>query len=75
MNHEETLLDVTGMTCGSCVRHVGDALRAVPGVLAVEVDLRAGRVRVRHTAGSAVPERLVQAVVQVGYGASARAHA
>ena len=75
MNTEETVLEVEGMTCGSCVRHVGDALRAFPGVLGVDVDLRARSARVRHVPGGVSGERLVQAVVQVGYGASPRTNA
>ena len=38
-------LDVQGMSCGSCVRHVTQALQTVPGVGNVEVDLPTGRVR------------------------------
>ncbi len=39
-------LQVQGMTCGSCVKHVSKALQAVPGVTHVEVDLASGRARV-----------------------------
>lgn len=39
-------LEVQGMSCGSCVRHVTEALRPLPGVSGVEVDLQTGRVRV-----------------------------
>jgi copper chaperone CopZ len=39
-------LDVQGMTCGSCVKHVTQALQAVPGVTQVDVDLANGRARV-----------------------------
>jgi len=39
-------LEVKGMTCGSCVKHVTKALQAVPGVTHVEVDLANGRARV-----------------------------
>jgi copper chaperone CopZ len=39
-------LEVQGMTCGSCVKHVTKALQAVPGVTNVEVDLANGRARV-----------------------------
>jgi copper chaperone CopZ len=39
-------LEVQGMTCGSCVKHVTKALQAVPGVTHVEVDLASGRARV-----------------------------
>jgi copper chaperone CopZ len=35
-------LKVTGMTCGSCVKHVEKALSAVAGVQKVVVDLSAG---------------------------------
>ena len=34
-----TTLRIIGMTCNGCVRHVDKALRAVPGVTAVEVAL------------------------------------
>ncbi len=35
-------ISVTGMTCQNCVRHVTQALAALPGVRSAEVDLRAG---------------------------------
>ena len=39
-------LQVQGMSCGSCVKHVTEALRPVEGVSDVTVDLQAGRVKV-----------------------------
>jgi copper chaperone len=33
---------ITGMTCGGCVKHVEKALRSVPGVTGVTVDLAKG---------------------------------
>jgi copper chaperone len=36
-------LQVQGMTCGSCVKHVTKALQSVPGVGRVEVDFANGR--------------------------------
>ncbi|PUE60671.1 hypothetical protein B9Z44_02450 [Limnohabitans curvus] len=39
-------LKIEGMTCGKCVKHVKQALGAVPGVDHVEVDLANGRARV-----------------------------
>lgn len=65
----ETVLSVTGMGCSSCVGHVGDALRALPGVEEVSVDLEGGRARVRHDARATV-DAIVAAVVAAGYGAS-----
>jgi len=35
-------ISVSGMTCANCVRHVTEALRALPGVRAVNVDLASG---------------------------------
>jgi Cu+-exporting ATPase len=34
--------NVTGMTCQNCVRHVSQALNALPGVRSVQVDLDSG---------------------------------
>ena len=39
-------LNVEGMSCGSCVKHVTEALNTVEGVTKVDVDLQAARVRV-----------------------------
>lgn len=43
MNMSQTI-NVTGMTCQNCVRHVREALQALPGVRSVQVDLPTGRV-------------------------------
>ena len=70
MNDHETRLEVTGMTCGSCVRHVTEALRAVAGVRDVEVQLRDGVVRVWHGPEVGAGDALVAAVRAAGYGAA-----
>lgn len=67
-NTRETTLNITGMSCGSCVRHVSEALRALDGVTQVEVELRTGAVRVRHDAGTAIAS-LIDAVAKAGYPA------
>jgi len=59
-------LQVEGMTCGSCVRHVNAALAPVAGVAEVEVDLAAGRVRV---AGDADLQALLDVLQDAGYPA------
>lgn len=59
-------LDVQGMTCGVCVQRVTAALLPIDGVHDVDVDLRAGRVRV--TAGPNVaPSRLIAALTARRY--------
>jgi copper chaperone CopZ len=47
MNTRETKLKVAGMSCGSCVAHVREAL-AIAGVTQVDVRLRDGIVAVTH---------------------------
>ncbi|HEX5660081.1 MAG TPA: heavy metal-associated domain-containing protein [Polyangiales bacterium] len=64
-----TILNVRGMTCGQCVKHVTDALRAVPGVTQVEVTLREGRAQIEH---DATITSLIAAVKAEGYDASER---
>ncbi|SEA57466.1 MULTISPECIES: heavy-metal-associated domain-containing protein [Acidovorax] len=39
-------LQVEGMSCGACVKHVTQALQPLAGVRGVEVDLSSGLVRV-----------------------------
>lgn len=65
-----TSLHVTGMTCQNCVKHVGDALREVPGVTAVEVDLTTGRAKVVHALDASLAA-MVAAITEAGYSAEA----
>jgi len=64
---QNTTLTVSGMSCGSCVRHVGQALNMLDGVSAVDVQLREGKVLVRHDPVRAPTERLVAAIAEAGY--------
>ena len=69
MNTVNTVdLEVQGMSCGSCVNHVTRALKPIPGVTDVTVDLQSGHVRVRGNldAGEAP---LVAALTEAGYPA------
>jgi copper chaperone len=54
-------LDVQGMTCGACIQRVTAALAPIDGVHHVDVDLRAGRVRVTAEANVA-PAQLISAL-------------
>ncbi len=73
--NRETLLDVMGMSCPSCVSHINKALRDVEGVASVEVRMQDGRVLVRHDAGAAPIDTLIEALGEVGYEASPSAAA
>ena len=63
--HQTIVLNVEGMTCASCVAHVEKALKKVPGVADVQVNLATEQAKIDHS-GTAVPE-LVQAVEKAGY--------
>ena len=64
-------LGITGMTCGSCKRHVESALTGVPGVRDASVDLARGTATVRYDPDAASPAALAEAVRQAGYGVEA----
>ncbi len=65
-----TELVVTGMTCSNCARHVGDAIRSVPGVQSATVSLATEYATVRWAHGVApAAEAVVKAVAGAGYGA------
>ncbi|MFO1486949.1 MAG: cation-translocating P-type ATPase [Verrucomicrobiota bacterium] len=61
---------IGGMTCNNCVRHVREAVQAVPGVVSAEVDLQTRRAAVRWKPDAA-PDNLaiVTAIKAAGYQA------
>jgi P-type Cu+ transporter len=62
-------LAVTGMSCGNCARHVGEALQAVPGVASARVTLEKNQASVRWTPAAPRDESaLLRALSQAGYG-------
>lgn len=66
-------LDISGMSCASCVGHVEDALRATPGVLSASVNLATNTADVTFAQGAIAPSELAKAVEAAGYGASVAA--
>lgn len=71
-NERDTILEVQGMTCGSCVRHVRSALTDLDGVGNVDVSLRDGLVVVKHDASQAPISRLIDALIEAGYASKQR---
>lgn len=69
-NGEETRLDVQGMSCPSCIRHIKEALADVEGVSAVDVRLADGQVVVKHDSESALVGTLIEALRDAGYESS-----
>ncbi len=62
----ETRLDVTGMSCASCVGRVEKALLAVPGVQSAVVNLATQTATIAHDP-SVLPQALADAVTTKGY--------
>lgn len=65
--HHETILDVSGMSCPSCVRHINDALHELDGVEKVVVRMIDGKVLVRHDPQKATTNHLIAALGEAGY--------
>ncbi len=64
-----TILKVSGMTCGHCVKSVTEALRDVDGVTRADVDLQHGRATVEYDESRTTPRALAHAVSEEGYQA------
>jgi len=66
-------LNVSSMSCASCVGRVGKALTAVPGVLEVDVNLASETATVTYVEGAVELSELLTAAGEAGYPAEAAA--
>jgi Cu2+-exporting ATPase len=64
----ESGVALQGMHCAACALTIESALRAVPGVLGVEVSGASQRARVRWRDAATRPSAWMQAVERAGYG-------
>jgi Cu+-exporting ATPase len=64
-------LRVNGMTCASCVVHVENALKEVPGVSLAQVNLATETATVAYNPEEASAQELMEAVDDAGYSAVA----
>lgn len=71
MKEQNTILEVEGMTCPSCIRHVSSALTELDGVGKIDVKLREGIVQVAHD-GRATHADMIEALTNAGYVSKAR---
>jgi copper chaperone len=60
-------LRIEGMSCGHCVKTVEQALRGVPGVTRVEVEIGKAHVEAQ---GTVTRQALIAAVAEADYSAS-----
>jgi copper chaperone len=66
---ETIVLKVAGMTCGGCVRSVGNVLKAMPGVASAEVSLEKSEAKVAFDPALANQAALRKAIGDAGYEA------
>ena len=65
---DRSVLQVDGMTCQACAAPAAEAIRKVPGVLAVEVDYPKRRATVGTQSGSPVPrEQILASLETIGF--------
>jgi Cu+-exporting ATPase len=69
-NSATTELQVSGMTCTNCARHVAEAIQSAPGVRSATVSLENKRATVRWAPNAAQDlPAIIQAVAAAGYAA------
>ncbi len=64
---ETTTLNISGMTCGGCVRSVGNVLKALDGVAKAEVSLEKANAVVDYDANKVGPDELKRSVEEAGF--------
>lgn len=69
---QDITLNITSMSCASCVGRVDKALAAVPGVTDVSVNLATETARITVLAGQVRPGDLIAAANNAGYPATLR---
>jgi len=67
---ETTVLKVSGMSCGGCVKSVTKVLLDLPGVAKAEVSLEKGEASVEFEAGKVTRAAMAQAIDDAGFEAS-----
>lgn len=63
----ETIIRIAGMSCQHCERAVKEALLALPGVRAVQVDLAAGSAAISYDQAQVSLDEMKAAIEGQGY--------
>lgn len=66
-NEIQTTLNVDGMTCNSCVRHIGDALTKISGVKDFKINMAGGMVSIDHDREKVTVPMLIASLEDAGY--------
>ena len=63
----EQTFNIGGMSCGGCVASVERAVRALPGIEAVQVDLTSSSAKVAFDAAQIDASQIKHAIEEAGY--------
>ncbi|XP_044142465.1 LOW QUALITY PROTEIN: copper-transporting ATPase 2 [Bufo gargarizans] len=66
---QKCILQVTGMTCASCVSNIERNLKKKDGIISVLVALMAGKAEVKYIADKIEPTEIAQLIENLGFGA------
>nr|XP_033804067.1 LOW QUALITY PROTEIN: copper-transporting ATPase 2 [Geotrypetes seraphini] len=67
---EKCFIQVTGMTCASCVSNIERNLKRKEGIISVLVALMAGKAEVKYNPDSIHPLEIAQLIEDLGFGAT-----
>jgi copper ion binding protein len=62
----KTILNISGMTCNHCVKHVTEALKKLKGIKSVSVSLENNSASIEHKDNLSL-EDMKNAVIDAGY--------
>ena len=62
--------NVTGMSCAACSAHVEKAVKALPGIQTVQVNLLTNSMSADYDESTLSAKEICKAVADAGYGAS-----
>ncbi|HLC23326.1 MAG TPA: copper ion binding protein, partial [Dehalococcoidia bacterium] len=69
VGRDAALLQITGMTCASCVAKIQDGVGSLPGVSHITVNLATGTGRVEYLGNVISLKEIKKAIQELGYGA------
>ncbi len=65
--HKRQHFPIQGMTCGNCVRHVEKALKSLPGIASLEVNLEKHEALVEYDSTVVTYESMASVLKEAGY--------
>jgi copper chaperone CopZ len=64
---QEATIAVKGMKCGGCAKNVENALKSLPGISSVAVDLKGAKVKVVLDPSKTTVDQAKQKIKEAGY--------